>query len=264
MSKPLAAVTGPLTALLAALLVGRVLSLPVNILGYLEMSALPPGTDYWAVDLPWEAATGFFDIGIFLLEVVVVIVFFTWVHRATSNLRAFTAHPMSSTPGWSVGWYFIPFAGLFMPYRGMADIWQASHDQRAAKAPVVIWWLLALLWMGASTASLALTPLGETTGEYALAALYALPSEAIGVLFVALTLWIVRKTGVVYARNVTEQGGSFVIAPPGWYKDPSGQHELRLWDGSAWTESVHNPSAEVSPVAPTAGPVAWEAPRGTE
>lgn len=111
----------------------------------------------------------------------------------------------------------------------MADIWQArARYQRTSKAPVVVWWLLALLWMGASAVSLALIPVGETTGDYALIALYGLHSQIVGALSVAFTFWIVRKIDPEHARNVTEQGGSSVIAPPGWYKDPSGQHELRL------------------------------------
>ncbi|HVF19376.1 MAG TPA: DUF2510 domain-containing protein, partial [Mycobacteriales bacterium] len=36
---------------------------------------------------------------------------------------------------------------------------------------------------------------------------------------------------------------------PGWYPDPSGQHDKRYWDGSAWTEQVT--SRAVDPVAPT-------------
>lgn len=26
--------------------------------------------------------------------------------------------------------------------------------------------------------------------------------------------------------------------PTGWYSDPNGRHELRYWNGSAWTEQV--------------------------
>jgi hypothetical protein len=31
---------------------------------------------------------------------------------------------------------------------------------------------------------------------------------------------------------------SFGGTPPGWFIDPSGQHEQRYWSGSAWTEHV--------------------------
>ena len=35
---------------------------------------------------------------------------------------------MKFTPGWSAGWYFVPFANLFKPYEVMTEIWQASTD----------------------------------------------------------------------------------------------------------------------------------------
>lgn len=38
---------------------------------------------------------------------------------------------------------------------------------------------------------------------------------------------------------------------PGWYPDPSGQHDQRYWDGSAWTEQVSSrTAAPASPVLP--------------
>ncbi len=36
---------------------------------------------------------------------------------------------------------------------------------------------------------------------------------------------------------------------PGWYPDPSGQHDQRYWDGTTWTDQVT--SREVAPAAPT-------------
>jgi hypothetical protein len=30
------------------------------------------------------------------------------------------------------------------------------------------------------------------------------------------------------------------VAPPGWQPDPSGQHQLRWWDGSRWTTHTWN------------------------
>ena len=56
---------------------------------------------------------------------------------------------------------------------------------------------------------------------------------------------------------MTETGGSTVTA--GWYADPSGQGQVRWWDGGAWTAQTR-PSWEVapapSPIA-TSAPVQW-------
>jgi hypothetical protein len=41
------------------------------------------------------------------------------------------------------------------------------------------------------------------------------------------------------AQSTPTGGGASVPNPPAnWYKDPSGRHELRYWNGSAWTEHV--------------------------
>jgi hypothetical protein len=33
------------------------------------------------------------------------------------------------------------------------------------------------------------------------------------------------------------------MAPPGWHPDPSGQHQLRWWDGTRWSEHTWNADA---------------------
>src|SRR6266436_5309609 len=55
-----------------------------------------------------------------------VLLFLMWVYRANKNARALGAAGMKYTPGWSVGWFFVPFAGLFMPYWVLKEIWQVS------------------------------------------------------------------------------------------------------------------------------------------
>jgi hypothetical protein len=69
-----------------------------------------------------------------------------WIYRASANAHLFS-DGMTISPGWAVGWYFIPFANLVKPYQAMKESWLASHygsDWGAGEAPVVIrwWWLL--------------------------------------------------------------------------------------------------------------------------
>jgi hypothetical protein len=42
--------------------------------------------------------------------------------------------------------------------------------------------------------------------------------------------------------------------PPGWYRDPSGPHLERWWDGTAWTEHRRAPEEAAPPVPPPGSP----------
>tara|TARA_R110002126_G_scaffold29607_1_gene97681 strand:- start:588 stop:1184 length:597 start_codon:yes stop_codon:yes gene_type:complete len=60
------------------------------------------------------------------------------------------------TPGWAVGWYFIPFANLVMPYRALKETFQASFDSenwQSIKIPYdfSVWWATFLASNGFSS-----------------------------------------------------------------------------------------------------------------
>src|SRR5512132_1941138 len=54
------------------------------------------------------------------------IVWLIWQYRAQANARALTNGGTSVSPGWAVGWWFIPFANLLKPFLSMHELWQAS------------------------------------------------------------------------------------------------------------------------------------------
>lgn len=49
-------------------------------------------------------------------------------------------------------------------------------------------------------------------------------------------------TGGVMASAPTTvaPAGTPTVVPPSWAPDPSGRHQYRWWDGTAWTASVHS------------------------
>jgi len=51
-----------------------------------------------------------------------------WIYRANFNARGLGAINMVFTPGWAIGWYFIPIANLWKPYQAMKEIWKASNN----------------------------------------------------------------------------------------------------------------------------------------
>ncbi len=85
----------------------------------------------------------------FVIYIVTGITFLVWIHRANRNARALGAEGMQFTPGWSVGWYFVPIMSLWKPFQAMREIWQASAEPgnwRAVQAPPLLgwWWALYL------------------------------------------------------------------------------------------------------------------------
>ena len=70
----------------------------------------------------------------------------SWIYRANYNARQLGAADMRFTPGWAVGWYFVPIAWFWMPYLAMREIWRASvNPSDWATTPV---WPLLRWWWG--------------------------------------------------------------------------------------------------------------------
>jgi hypothetical protein len=41
------------------------------------------------------------------------------------------------------------------------------------------------------------------------------------------------------------------LAEPGWYKDPTGHHQTRYWDGTRWTDQVGDTRVSTDPPRPS-------------
>lgn len=105
------------------------------------------------------AAVGLTDA---LLTLVTIVFFSMWIYRAAANIVVAGTVGFDYTPGWAVGWFFIPIANLFKPYAAMRKIWNASHGRQGdqleqAEGLLAIWWGCWLLSNIASNISLRLT-----------------------------------------------------------------------------------------------------------
>ena len=88
-----------------------------------------------------------------LIYLALIVAFLVWLHRVSKNIPAL-GNPKSKveyTPGWAVGSFFIPFGHLFMPYKGVREVWDKSDPARASEegfmfsssstAPLLVgWW----------------------------------------------------------------------------------------------------------------------------
>jgi hypothetical protein len=85
-----------------------------------------------------------------LAFIVTGVAFLMWIYRANLNVRGFGAGEMKFTPGWSVGYYFIPFVNLVRPYQAMKEIWKCSANpgnwrMQPGSALLGWWWALWLI-----------------------------------------------------------------------------------------------------------------------
>ncbi|GAB4513810.1 MAG: hypothetical protein Tsb0020_32170 [Haliangiales bacterium] len=55
--------------------------------------------------------------------------FFAWAYRANNNARALGAGHMQNSPGWTIGWFFMPILGMWKPYFAIKEIWHASRPE---------------------------------------------------------------------------------------------------------------------------------------
>jgi hypothetical protein len=99
------------------------------------------------------------SIGV-LVFIATVVVWCLWQHRAQRNVVELTAGGLGFTPGWAVGWWFIPLANLVKPFQAVRELWKASHGgdtwRHTSTWPVIgLWWAFWLvgnihLWFGSN------------------------------------------------------------------------------------------------------------------
>jgi hypothetical protein len=92
------------------------------------------------------------------------VVWLIWQHRSQANLRALGAGNLRFSPGWAVGWWFIPVMNVVYPYLTMRELMKASDpasgaaDWAATRTPAILglWWAswLARLILGGVRAAL--------------------------------------------------------------------------------------------------------------
>jgi hypothetical protein len=83
-----------------------------------------------------------------LITVATIVLWLLWQYRAHSNLRALGASNLRYSPGWVVGWWFVPVAWWAVPYLAMRELWKASNPEAGAvdwkserDSPILMaWW----------------------------------------------------------------------------------------------------------------------------
>ena len=143
----------------------------------------------------------FFVSGVFILK---------WIYRANLNAHRLGAQGMEFSPGWSIGWYFIPFANLFQPFRAMKEIWRASQnpvDWRSGSTPALLgwWWFVWIVSNIAGNISFRISTAAHDLDTAILASTARIFSDAVDVPLCLILLSIVKSITAMQTARHAEQ-----------------------------------------------------------
>ncbi len=137
-----------------------------------------------------------------LVAIPIMIIFAVWLYRMTFNLRQQSPKPMEFTPGWMVGWYFIPFANLVKPFHGMKELWQTSHKEWNADPNILRWWWGFWLFSNSiSNGASRMVRSADTIESYMLGSTFFLVSDILGVALDIIAFSIVTSIWLAYEKH---------------------------------------------------------------
>ncbi|MBV9643677.1 MAG: DUF4328 domain-containing protein [Verrucomicrobia bacterium] len=163
-----------------------------------QIARLPP--DQVANNDPIQGIVGLLQTG---LGILTGITFLKWIYRAYKNIQGFGAEGLRFSPGWAVGYYFIPILSLIRPVQVMSEIWRASDDprdwpRRPGSWLIASWWTLFLLYTGVTQVSLEIAIQASTNDQWMVAGVLAI----LGDLFsIPLSIAALRLVTEVYRRQ---------------------------------------------------------------
>jgi len=181
---------------------------------FLELSALPADTPMAFADpVPPEIETSMNAVGIaallhFLAFAVSGFLILRWIHRANSNAQAWSS-TMGVSPGWNVGFFFIPIANLWKPFQGVRETWEASQSGSDFLAPVWMnwWWACWLATNILGNISFRIGIQAGTAGETAIGAAIDVVAGIIGIPLALLLVRLIRE--LTAAQESRQHGDTF-------------------------------------------------------
>jgi len=139
-----------------------------------------------------------------------IISFSMFTFRAMKNLHIWKNKYAEMSPGWTVGWYFIPFANLWKPYQAMEEIWTGTHHEVSGKyvanSKVGLWWGCWILYYLTSNIGNAISKMdGPWNIIMRRSAIADLISLSLGVLAILIVVPILKKIMTLQDGKINSQ-----------------------------------------------------------
>jgi Domain of unknown function (DUF4328) len=154
----------------------------------------------------WLLLIGLVGIVQVLVYIATFVFFLVWLFRVYKNLTPLRAPNPEYTPGWAVGWWFIPFANLVKPFQVVREAWLQSDPDfdsnlnflsNSISAPVFFgfWWGFWLLSNIAGNIVSRIDPEGSGMGQ----------SFAIGYIISSILTMIASVLAIMVVKSITER-----------------------------------------------------------
>jgi Domain of unknown function (DUF4328) len=130
-----------------------------------------------------------------LVLVFAAIFFLRWFRRAYANVPAISSVEPRWTPGWAVGYWFIPVLGLFGPKQIANEIWQSTDPRAGSEHRLVdAWWGVWLLANALTLVGYNLSSGAQDAGDFKTFTEIYLVSDAASIGAGFLALQVVKQT----------------------------------------------------------------------
>lgn len=143
-----------------------------------------------------------------VLVIVIYVVFGIWIVRANKNARALGAKNLSASPGWALGYFFVPILNLWKPFKAMNELWHASHDPRNGKMAfkeksqvVLRWWGVYFIWFLPWQLANKSWDAAETLEQMQKADLYYVGAAIFEIVLCVFSIALISKIAIAQENN---------------------------------------------------------------
>lgn len=148
-----------------------------------------------------------------LVAIAIGVILLFWLHHAYRNLQAWGIKGLGFTPGWAVGWWFIPIMNFFKPYQVVRQLWKASDPEvdranpeswkQAPGTPwMPLWWVMWLI----AIVNLKFTGTAVNPGNLELLNKVSIVSRSAHLIAAILLIFIVRTITQRHEKNASSAG----------------------------------------------------------
>lgn len=126
----------------------------------------------------------------FIVYLLTIVVFSMWTNRIVKNTWAFNSERMSISPGWAVGWYFVPVASLWKPIEAIRQVRDTFFGYKKG-LNLTAWWAFWLITNFAGRISMKMP--ADTIEQIEASTLFDLVTSPLDIMSAVFALLMVKK-----------------------------------------------------------------------